>query len=635
MPTTYLIDHPRELEEQTQALLRTEESLPPSISSDSIPILYAWAKEESPGGAEKAQRVLDRLRRDKQKNLLTAKHYTIVMDAWSKKGKVEQAEAVYRSLVQDIQAFATDPAIVVALTPNRVTWNVLVSANIRANNLPRAEQWLSHMERQQQQQEDGAPLTADYNLLLQAYARRGLAQSAEQLIKRMVDRCKEHENDCICQPDLQSYNALLEAHSKSEKPGVGQRALEIMQALEKSKSPDARTFAAVILALSHDPNVKDSAQQAKQLYEQAKEQLYTGPNMDESSKEDWVRLQLAFLDASVEHACTDDSCAATAEKLLCEMEDNGTASPLVYNKVLKAWKIANCSESIPRSLAILEGMEQRKLTDRISYSTVIGCLANKGDKTSAQKANEILENMIRLYEEEGKQECRPNTQTLNGAILAWARCGNPQRADRLLDQMEKSFFSDKSSPSAPTVVTYSTIMDGWAKSSHKESVHMTEQVFDRMQQMYQEHGNEKARPNLVSYVTLINALANARDPEAAQKAEDTLFRMYEEYKKGDTALKPNTQTISAVIEAWQKSGRRDAGERAEAVLDWMISLYEDQKDDHVRPNEYSFSSTISAWSKSRHIGKPLRARKVLNKMIDLYKSGVLSACPNAHCFTAD
>ena len=111
--------------------------------------------------------------------------------------------------------------------------------------------------------------------------------------------------------------------------------------------------------------------------------------------------------------------------------------------------------------------------------------------------------------------------------------------------------------------------------------------------------------------------------------------MYQDYKKtGDSALKPNTQTISAVIEAWQKSGGRDAGERAEAILDWMTSVYEDEKDETLRPNEYSFSSTISAWSKSRKVGKSIRARKVLDKMIDLHESGVLAASPNTHCYTA-
>jgi len=50
-------------------------------------------------------------------------------------------------------------------------------------------------------------------------------------------------------------------------------------------------------------------------------------------------------------------------------------------------------------------------------------------------------------------------------------------------------------------------------------------------------------------------------------------------------VKPNTQIITAVLDAWQKSRRPDAAERAQALLDWMMEV----QDRDLAPNEYSFS----------------------------------------------
>lgn len=174
----------------------------------------------------------------------------------------------------------------------------------------------------------------------------------------------------------------------------------------------------------------------------------------------------------------------------------------------------------------------------------------------------------------------------------------------------------------------------WAKSGAKDAVERTEAIFDRMVALY-ECGHAAAGPNLFSYVILINTYGRcSRDPSASQKAENTLFEMYRKYKAGNDDLKPNIQLVTTVIDCWQKSGRRDAGERAEALLDWTLNLYNEKQDEAIRPNEFTFAATISAWGRSRKLGKAARARRILTKMIDLHESGALITCPNTHCYTA-
>lgn len=559
-----------------------------------IPLLHSYSKEDTTEAAHKARDLLEELRSDGHE--LTVKHFTIVMDAFGRIGETENAEQVYESM---------------SVMPNRVTRNVLLLAHVRAGNTVRAEHWLRKMGHE--------ATIADYNILLSAYAREGKAHSAEQLIKLMVDRCETSEpgKKCPCEPNLLSYNYVLEAHAKME--GSSERSMEILSMMEHQGKADARTFAAVVQCLLHDKRPEFALQKAEHFYRIAKEKGFL---------KDMDRFQTSLLDAYLavaetsSNAATRTEVAEKSQALVSAMEEKGTANVIAYNKLLKAWKIVKTADSVARAEATLKHMRERDFADRVSYTTLIGIYANRGDKQSAQKANELLDLMI-------QSGCEPNTQTYNNLILAWTRSGNPRRAEQVLDVMERA-----DSPSmVPTVVTYSTVMDGWCKSKEECAALKCETVFKRMQHSFLA-GNISARPNLISYVTLINAHAASLEKGSAKRAQDVLFEVFEEYKQGSTGLKPNAQMVSIVIEAWQKSGERDAGEHAEALLNWMIAAYQDLQDDSFRPNEYIFSSTISAWSKSRKVGKMVRARQVLNKMITLKEQGVVTASPNTYCYTA-
>jgi hypothetical protein len=100
----------------------------------------------------------------------------------------------------------------------------------------------------------------------------------------------------------------------------------------------------------------------------------------------------------------------------------------------------------------------------------------------------------------------------------------------------------------PDVVSYTTVMDGWAKSNQNDSVPRIEQIFGRMKAVHNA-GNKSTRPNSWTYVTLIHTYAKQRDAAANQKAEDLIFQMYKKYKKGRMDLKPNTQLVTAVMDA--------------------------------------------------------------------------------------
>jgi pentatricopeptide repeat protein len=108
-----------ELQEYTQKLLSPDHSVLADFASPHaiIPVLSAWAKTESVQGAETAEQIVLRLKRDDVKSI-TNKHYTIVMDAWGKAGQVDKAADLFEEMIN----LSTDNP---AVAPNRVSYNVL------------------------------------------------------------------------------------------------------------------------------------------------------------------------------------------------------------------------------------------------------------------------------------------------------------------------------------------------------------------------------------------------------------------------------------------------------------------------------------------------------------------------------
>jgi pentatricopeptide repeat protein len=286
----------------------------------------------------------------------------------------------------------------------------------------------------------------------------------------------------------------------------------------------------------------------------------------------------------------------------------------MYNTVLKAWRDSELDIAATNAEELLSIMEQQNLATDISYQTVMDCFANKNEPAKTEEIFQRLQN--------NHADFKPNARLHNVRIKAWAQSGHVERAEAILREMEDRNMTNS--------VSYSTVMHGWAKQNNVER---TLEVFNRMRQMYESGNNTQAKPNYVSYVTLIDAIVKAGGPGAAQRSEDVLLDMVERYKAGDGDVKPTSWITTTVIDAWGKSGVRNAGEKAEALLDWLLEMFETNGDVDFMPGAVTFSAVVNAHARSRYFGKAVRARAVLQKMIDLYKAGKIEAKPNVFVFT--
>lgn len=70
--------------------------------------------------------------------------------------------------------------------------------------------------------------------------------------------------------------------------------------------------------------------------------------------------------------------------------------------------------------------------------------------------------------------------------------------------------------------------------------------------------------------------------------------MKQRYADGDKDFKPNTRTMTSVIDAWAKSGEKGAAKRAEQIFKKMIDSYEATADPDIKPNVHTANAVCNA-----------------------------------------
>jgi pentatricopeptide repeat protein len=319
------------LEEMTKILLDRDAHPPGSLSWDvldaAFPVLNAWAKTHTEVGAQTAENILERLQLEEnssRKQLVTAKHYGVVVDAWAKSNHPQAAQRAEFILNK-------------MKSPNRVAYNAVMSAWARQGNVKEALRLLQKMP---------SCTTQDYNTLLAAHAKCGNAREAESLLNDMMSS----EHDVV--PDIVSYNCVLDAWAKSRDEGAAERALVLLQSLPEA---DARSFSCVASAFVKKGNVD----QVQSLLAEAQDR---GIEMD------------AYLQNTLLEAFAMRGEATRAQQYLDQMEQEGLANSVSYNTVIKAWKRSGASDAAQQAEKILDCMAAQQLDDVFTYTSVVSYL---------------------------------------------------------------------------------------------------------------------------------------------------------------------------------------------------------------------------------------------------------------------
>jgi hypothetical protein len=251
------------LERQQQS---TDSSLKITSSVTTDAVLHAWAQQGTWEAAERARLILERLEQwqdsSSRENAIEANSqtYSIVMNAYSKLGAVDQVEAMLAKRIEDDERLGEKKVDVVMFNVAIKAW--AVSRDERAGS--RATALLRQLQDRRLQ-----PDVSTYNSVLSAWSKSsghmGAAIEAERILQEMITNAKKDK--LAPRPNTVSYNSVLHAWSKSQQEMTLQRASGILEYMIRSQdpAPDIYSFTSVLNVVAKSTHHPDKAVQAKTL----------------------------------------------------------------------------------------------------------------------------------------------------------------------------------------------------------------------------------------------------------------------------------------------------------------------------------------------------------------------------------
>lgn len=249
---------------------------------------------------------------------------------------------------------------------------------------------------------------------------------------------------------------------------------------------------------------------------------------------------------------------------------------------------------------------------------------------AAQRSYDIVKQMQREYEELGDEGIKPNFYSFLIVLKLWTRASYltsippskkniashkaTRKAHQTIRWMEQLATSGGNSDARPNMLTYTIVMDAYAKSGEMDAGQKAEAFMHEMD----------LDPNLFCYNMVINAYTcQGRREGAVDNAERILHEIENIYEKTqDESMKPDVITYTSLVTAWANSNRKGHGaNRAEDILNRMMEA-------GCEPNTVTFNAVLKSWCKSAERDAPEKALKIFERMEDEFRRGNKEVIPD-------
>mmetsp|Transcript_31939 Transcript_31939/g.48278 ORF Transcript_31939/g.48278 Transcript_31939/m.48278 type:complete len:1368 (-) Transcript_31939:316-4419(-) len=465
-------------------------------------------------------------------NIIT---FNSVIAAWAKSDHAlagERAAGVLKKL-EDLH----DMGLLEDVQPNRATYNTLMNVYAKAkdtkDSAQRAQECMNKLGDLYDKTRDEMyrPDVISYSTLLSAWARNGQSDSAEKtealLFKMIEDNKVDRENNP--QPNIICFN-------------------EVLYAWARSCHPDAIPRMRMIFQLMHDMD-------------------YSGQASVMPDTQSFNILLLAFANS----ARTDSPIQAL--EVLEEMEkmsiNFGKPDVVSYNTVISAFLKKGDVEAAMKILDNILARDDLKFNSHF-FSSLIFSLSESGALDAPMVAESIVNNII------DTQEYSVDATILNSLIKCWGRGDIDEGPERAMDILQ-GIVDGKYGQATPDVVTFTSVIDIWAKSGQECAVRRAEEVMALMK------ATPGISPNTQTYTAFIQTVGRSNLSNKARKAKEILQLMKDDFSNGNRDAKPSLYTYNAVLNAAEFTfGKEIYLEEAFAVAcEVFDEIRSTMKPDHV------------------------------------------------------
>jgi pentatricopeptide repeat protein len=410
-------------------------------------------------------------------------------------------------------------------------------------------------------------------------------------------------------PSCLNFNVVLCALSRDHRQQAATQAIELLEKMELPITeggydvrPDKMSYAMTILACSRQSDHTIGAKLAERLLERM------------------------------------ENCARAEAKQREEV--SSAARPLVemdiecYNVVLTAISKSQDKDAVDRIFRIITRIANDASNNVVrpnmrSWNAALNALSRVKTEASAQQAEELLEQLFESYNNGTLME-KPNEFSYAAVLGAYQKVQTEaaaRRADEILKHMDE-LYENGVLDHPPDVFHCTIVCSAWAKSGSNEAPKKCLEILSRMTARYKE-GFPKCKPTTRCFAAVLDCFSRSNMPE---RAETLLYQMLSLARQGDRGAQPDAVAFDIVIYAFLNSNLRDAGQRAELVLERGLEFAQDEGGEMLKLR--SFTAILGYYGSQKQIAdSPYRAEYILNRLITLYQEGYSQLSPTVSCFT--
>ena len=485
--------------------------------------------------------------------------------------------------------------------PDTFTFLAVLTAYARKGRARDAEALFAHMKELAAQygQASLIPNIPCYNALVWAYAKVGESHKAEAVLTEMAtafgtDLGAETNETAI---DWTTWNGVLASWAESDDPNAMDQIAAVIRRLEQMAGEGTIPFQALNANMYNKvlggyakkqsrERFPESAQKAEALFHWMKKQGELNPNMipDEGSH---YNLILAFANAR-----QPEKSHEYLHQLCDFIRDKGTRiDQKSVAIVVEAWAKSRQPQAMGKAkeaFDLIEAFGQKP--DVVSYTSLLWSMAKSPFVAKYQSDVEVIFERMNSQYKSGDSFCKPSIVTYSAVLYALCHSGNDTSFAKATDLFQKIRSNQFPGIAADTAL-YNMLMHAFATRQQPEQM---EQLYQELKTISHELGNESLQINSNVLVTRLQGWSQAGNPEMTSEA---LQDMIAAHRAGIIERQPDTREFTALLQAWLRSRRPNAAEKAEVGLYQMMDFAKSKSFD-CQPNIFSFVAVISAHAKS-------------------------------------
>lgn len=562
--------------------------------------------------------------------------FTAVMSSFAKVGDFETVQQLWEDLRELDQRFGSHDQ---SFAPSPATLTTILHAFGRAKGVvDRAEKAQALLQVAVEQAPHVVERTA-FNCVADAWAgspNRHNVEAIQDLMKFM----QQNGSNSNLQPDTYTYNALLKALSRSNRPNALDCSRQVLKDMwrlysggSETVKPNQISYSTILHAYSR-LTTPDDVKRAELLFEELWKHYDSKNDPDFLPSESaYVSLITSWIRSKRKEAPSRAAYYFDHMRAKYTQTNNPRFQPSVriYNTLIDSHKLHGDGPGAERILLRMiddyrHGNTKAEPTT-VTFNTVMTAFAKSGHPRAPEKVENILREMERLASSNG-WSCSPNTWTYTIVLESWSSLRSirgAERAETILRGLQKYYQSTKDEEVRPNNYCYNMCLHAWARSGCLSATDKTTELFDEMLKKY-ETGDEQLKPNHFTYTAILTAWSRSPRLDSGARALAILNEMDDRYRLDpESNVKPNPMHYSAVIHAFAKHG--DV-ENAEAVLDRVL-----RNPKRIHANRACWNGVLKAYAKSKLVDAPERAIDLLRKMHSLSSHGFRESSPDTAVYT--